>query len=140
MLGTSRLTKELINKHDTCFNLQIGKPILPAEIATYEKPSDLAAYLRSRSYALEANIPPKPVEKKAVKQTEIDAPSELSLMLAELEAIREKSFLFSASDFECYLADYEDIPNLIQRRLSAPSVRVQARTSTKTSLTRISSI
>jgi predicted GNAT family N-acyltransferase len=93
--------------------LQIGKPILPAEIATYEKPADLAAYLRSRSYALEANIPPKPVEKKAVKQAEIDAPSELSLMLGELEAIREKSFLFSASDFECYLADYEDIPNLI---------------------------
>ena len=113
MLGTARLTKELINKHDTCFNLQIGKPILPAEIATYEKPADLAAYLRSRSYALEANIPLKPVEKKAVKQAEIDAPSELSLMLAELEAIREKSFLFSASDFECYLADYEDIPNLI---------------------------
>ena len=71
------------------------------------------AYLRSRSYALEANIPPKPVEKKAVKQAEIDAPSELSLMLAELDAIREKSFLFSASDFECYLADYEDVPNLI---------------------------
>ena len=113
MLGTSRLTKELINKHDKCFNLQIGKPILPSEIATYEKPADLAAYLRSRSYALEANIPPKPVEKRAVKQAEIDAPRELSLMLAELEAIREKSFLFSASDFECYLADYEDIPNLI---------------------------
>jgi putative hemolysin len=113
MVGTSRLTKELINKQGKCFNLQIGKPILLAEIATYEKPSDLAAYLRSRSYALEANIPAKLMEKKEVKQTEIDAPRELSLMLAELEAIREKSFLFSASDFECYLADYEDIPNLI---------------------------
>ena len=113
MLGTSRLTKELINKHDTCFNLQIGKPILPAEIATYEKPVDLAAYLRSRSYALEANIPTKAVEKKEAKQTEIDTPSDLSLMLSELDAIREKAFLFSASDFDCYLADYEDIPNLM---------------------------
>ena len=113
MVGTSRLTKELINKHDRCFNLQIGKPILPAEVATYEKPADLAAYLRSRSYALEANVPAKPVEKKEVKQAEIDAPSDLSLMLSELEAIREKAFLFSASDFECYLADYEDIPNLM---------------------------
>ena len=113
MLGTARLTKELINKHDQCFNLQIGKPILPAEVALYDKPADLAAYLRSRSYALEANIPAKSVEKKEVKQDEIDAPADLSLMLAELDAIREKSFLYSASDYDCYLADYEDIPNLM---------------------------
>ena len=113
MLGTARLTKELINKHDTCFNLQIGKPILPSEVAQYENPKELAAYLRSRSYALEANIPAKAVEKKEVKQVEIDAPTDLSLMLAELESIREKSFLYSTVNFDCYLADYEDIPNIM---------------------------
>ena len=113
MLGTARLTKELINKHDKCFNLQIGKPILPAEIELYENPKDLAAYLRSRSYALEANIPAQPAGKKEVKQAEIDAPTDVSLMLKELEIIREKSFLYAASDYECYLADYEDIPNLM---------------------------
>ena len=113
MLGTARLTKELINKHDTCFNLQIGKPILPAEIELYQNPKDLAAYLRSRSYALEANIPAKPAEKKEVKQAEIDTPTDLSLMLKELDTIREKSFLYSSSDYECFLADYEDIPNLM---------------------------
>ena len=113
MLGTARLTKELINKHDKCFNLQIGKPIPPAEIELYDNPKELAAYLRSRSYALEANIPAKPVGKKEVRQVEIDAPTDLSLMLKELDAIREKSFLYSSSDYECYLADYEDIPNLM---------------------------
>ena len=113
MLGTARLTRELANKHDQCFNLQIGKPILPAEITAYEKPADLAAYLRSRSYALEANIPAKTAKKKETKLAEIDAPTDLSLMLSELEAIREKSFLYSASDYDCYLADYEDIPNLM---------------------------
>ncbi len=114
MLGTARLTKELINKHDQCFKLQIGKPILPAEVEAYENPKELAAYLRSRSYALEANIPTAAVEeKKELKMEEIDAPSDLSLMLKELEAIREKSFLYSASDYDCYLADYEDIPNLM---------------------------
>ena len=104
----------LINKHDQCFKLQIGKPILPAEVEAYENPKELAAYLRSRSYALEANIPTAAVEeKKELKMEEIDAPSDLSLMLKELEAIREKSFLYSASDYDCYLADYEDIPNLM---------------------------
>ena len=113
MLGTARLTRELANKHDTCFNLQIGKPILPAEVAIYESPKELAAYLRSRSYALEANIPTKTEDKKEVKQAEIDAPSDLSLMLTELEAIREKSFLYSTANFDCYLTDYEDIPNIM---------------------------
>ena len=113
MLGTARLTRELANKHDTCFNLQIGKPILPAEVALYENPKDLAAYLRSRSYALEANIPSQAVEKKVADLEDIDAPTDLSLMLNELEAIREKAFLYSTSDFDCYLADYEDIPNLM---------------------------
>ena len=113
MLGTSRLTKELINKHDKCFNLQIGKPIMPAEIATYENPADLAAYLRSRSYALEANISAKTAKNKETKLAEIDAPTDLQSMLTELEAIREKAFLYSASDYDCYLADYEDIPNLM---------------------------
>lgn len=113
MMGTARLTRELINKHDTCFNLQIGKPILPNEVAQYESPKELAAYLRSRSYALEANIPAKAMVKKEVKMAEIDSPTDLSLMQAELEAIREKSFLYTSSDYECYLADYEDIPNLM---------------------------
>ena len=113
MLGTARLTRELANKHDTCFNLQIGKPIMPAEVALYENPKELAAYLRCRSYALEANIPTQAVEKKVADLEDIDAPTDLSLMLNELEAIREKAFLYSTSDYDCYLADYEDIPNLM---------------------------
>ena len=113
MLGTARLTRELANKKGTCFNLQIGKPILPAEVEQYDDPKELAAYLRARSYALEANIPAKAVEKKEVKQAEIDVSTELPLMLAELEAIREKSFLYSTANYDCYLADCEDIPNLM---------------------------
>ena len=113
MLGTARLTKELINKHDTRFALQIGKPILPSELEVYDNPKDLAAYLRSRSYALEANIPAKSVKQMPTKQAEIEAPSELQPMLSELDAIREKAFLYSTANYDCYLADYEDIPNLM---------------------------
>ena len=113
MLGTARLTRELANKQGKRFNLQIGKPILPAEVALYENPKELAAYLRSRSYALEANITVKTAEKKEVKQAEIDPPTDLPLMLAELEAIREKSFLYSTANYDCYLADYADIPNIM---------------------------
>ena len=114
MLGTARLTRELANKHDKCIPVQIGKAILPAEIAEYENPKDLAAYLRNRTYALEGNIPESKVEVKDTHLEPIIDSADVADLRAELAAIREKSFLYSASDYECYLADYEDIPNLMR--------------------------
>lgn len=43
----------------------------------------------------------------------IDAPFRASSLARELNAIRDKSLLFATSDFECYLADYEDIPHVM---------------------------
>ena len=113
MLGTGRLTKELINKHDKCFNLQIGKPISPAEIETYEKPADLAAYLRSRSYALEANVKNEKPAAVNEKWAPVEPARDRQLLIQELETIREKGLLFSAATYDCYLADYKEIPNLM---------------------------
>lgn len=113
MLGTARLTRELANKHDTCFNLQIGKPIAPADLAVFEKPVDLAAYLRSRSYALEANLPVKKPAAPPASWPAIEPPLDKQLVIDEFEKIREKAYLFTSSDFECYLADYKDIPNIM---------------------------
>lgn len=110
MLGTARLTRELINKKNTRFNLQIGKPILPEEIALYEKPKDLAAYLRCRSYALEANVPAKETVKKMVSQEPVHAKVEKALVVGELEKLQDH-ILFTAANYDCYLAKYDEIPN-----------------------------
>ena len=56
MLGTARLPRELANKHDQHFSMQIGNVISADEIARYEQPEELAAYLRARTYALEAKL------------------------------------------------------------------------------------
>lgn len=113
MMGTVRLTRELINKHDTCFQFQVGKPITAAEIAQYEKPADLAAYLRSRSYALEANIGKVEHADGVGRWEPLDPPTDTAVLLQELETIREKGWLFSASTFDCFLADYEEIPHFM---------------------------
>lgn len=113
MMGTARLTRELINKHDSNIILEIGKPILPAEVAFYEKPADLAAYLRSRSYALEANIKRGEAPVVNANWAPVEPSRDRQLLVQELDAIREKGFLFSASTYECFLADYADIPNLM---------------------------
>ena len=113
MLGTARLTRELANKHDQNVILQIGRPILPVEVEAYEKPADLAAYLRSRSYALEANINKVQPQAANDKWAPVEPQRDKQLLIQELETIRKKAFLFSAATFECFLADYKDIPNLM---------------------------
>lgn len=113
MLGTARLTRELANKHDQNVILQIGRAILPSELEIYDKPADLAAYLRSRSYALEANIRTPQQSSNANRGVPVEPARDKQLLVQELEAIREKAFLFSTANFECFLAEHDDIPNLM---------------------------
>ena len=124
MLGTARLMRELANKHDTCIPVQIGKPILPAEIEEYEQPRDLAAYLRARTYALEANLK-KPEAPHTVQQEPIAPAKDPALLVEELDKIREKCLLFSSANYECFLTEYTGIPNLIEEiaRLREESFR-----------------
>ncbi|MBP5643597.1 MAG: lysophospholipid acyltransferase family protein [Bacteroidales bacterium] len=112
-LATLRLVKELLNKRNKKIIMKIGKPILPTEVAQYETPQALAAYLKNRSYALQANIPSEIRHFRSRVSDPIDPPYRASTLARELHAIRGKSLLFKTSDFECYLADYEDIPHVM---------------------------
>lgn len=113
MLATVRLVRELLNKRNKKIIMKIGKPILPAEVAQYETPEALAAYLKNRSYALQANITDEKKRFRSRVSDPIDAPFRASSLARELNAIRSKSLLFTTADFECYLADYDDIPHVM---------------------------
>ena len=112
-LATVRLVRELLNKRNKKIVMKIGKPILPAEVAQYETPEALSAYLKNRSYALQANIVDEKKRFRSRVSDPIDAPFRASSLARELLAIREKSLLFTTAGFECYLADYEDIPHVM---------------------------
>ena len=111
--ATVRLVRELLNKRNKKIVMKIGKPILPAEVAQYETPEALSAYLKNRSYALQANIVDEKKPFRSRVSDPIDAPFRASSLARELLAIREKSLLFTTAGFECYLADYEDIPHVM---------------------------
>ena len=113
MLGTARLMRELANKHDSCIPIQIGRPIPATEIAEYEKPDELAAYLRARTYALEANLEKSKPQLKTTVQAPIVEAVAPEIIAAELNRIHDKTFLFNSANYDCYLTDYEDIPNVI---------------------------
>lgn len=114
LLGTVRLVKELLNKRNKKIIMKIGKPILPAEIAQYETPEALAAYLKNRSYALQANISTEAQHIRTRVSDPVDPPFRPSDLARELNAIREESLLFTTADFECYLADYDKIPHVMR--------------------------
>ena len=114
LLGTARLVKEMLNKRNRKITMKIGKPILPAEVAQYETPEALAAYLRSRSYALQANIYSELRKYRSRMSDPIDPPFRPSELARELSAIREESLLYTTAGFECYLADYDKIPHVIR--------------------------
>lgn len=114
LLGTVRLPWELFNKKGKTISIQIGKPIPATELAQFENPKQLAAYLRSRSYALEANLENRAPKYHNEHKEAIALPKKTSILEEELEKIRTKSLLYTANNYECYLTEYKDIPNLIQ--------------------------
>ena len=113
ILGTFRLVKELLNKRNKKLIMKIGKPILQSEVTQYETPEALAAYLKNRSYALQANISQETKKFRSRVSDPIDPPFRPSDLARELRAIRKKSLLFTTADFECYLADYDKIPHVM---------------------------
>ncbi|MGN0033761.1 MAG: lysophospholipid acyltransferase family protein [Candidatus Limimorpha sp.] len=112
-LATLRLVRELLNKRNKKIIMKIGKPMLQSELCQYESPEALSAYLRSRSYALQANIAKDDKKIRTKVYDTIDAPARPSELVRELLNIKDKSLLFSTAGYECYLADYYDIPHVM---------------------------
>lgn len=113
MLGTAMLPRELLNKRNTHIVMKMGKPITPSELEPYTDYKKLAAYLRARSYALEANIHNDDIKCPNTKMEPLPPPLKSNVMVNELNKIRKKSFLFDCAQYECFFADYDDIPNIM---------------------------
>jgi len=112
LLRTLRLPKELLNKRGKIVSVRIGKSISPSEISEYKDLKSLGAYLKARTYALEANIITAPkVEARAL--TPIALPNNRKHLQKEINALPQNCFLFSTGNYVCYLADYKLIPMMM---------------------------
>lgn len=114
-LRTLRLPRELINKQGKTITLRIGKSIPVSDIDMYQDHTELGEYLRSRCYALEANLPEaqKYLNENRLKSVRsILAPLNVGAILQELKSHPE-SLLFEVASFQCYLLDYDQIPTLM---------------------------
>ena len=112
---TIRLPRELLNKRGKTITVSIGKTIPVSDIEMYDSTISLGKYLRSRCYALEANLPQSQTHlsdngQKLVKP--IATPQSIGPILQELKS-QPESLLFETSSFQCYLLDSDMIPMLM---------------------------
>lgn len=116
-LRTLRLPGELTNKVGASFRIAIGKPIKPLEFQKYDTNVSLGKYLKNRVYALEANIPDD--EKTTFQPASetgavpVDKRRDEKLLLKDIESLLPDSLLYEVASYQCFLAEYDRIPNIM---------------------------
>lgn len=117
ILRTVRLPHELSNKKNKKITLSVGMPITGAELLDFASVRELGRYLWSRTYSLEANIGndngSSSSQEGARREQPVEKPMAKEFLRENIEKIADKR-LFEVADYECYLADYKDIPYLMQ--------------------------
>lgn len=116
MLRTINLINEMNKREGKRVTMKIGKPIGISELAKYGDTASLSAYLKSRTYALEANTDAnKPVITRPVCERALPPEPDYVLLQKEIDELKKgSSLLFTVSKYECLLADYDAIPALMQ--------------------------
>lgn len=115
MLRTVNLIKEFNKRENSTITLKIGKPIGISELSKFKDIKSLSSYLRSRTYALEANVQ-RNIEQKILIKNEKPLPAEpdYTLLANEIEEVRKRGgFLFKVSKYECFITETEVIPNIM---------------------------
>lgn len=110
VLRTIRLPGELLNKKGRVVSVRIGRPISPSEINDYKDIKSLGQYLKSRSYALEANVKK---EKGWIADKEIipiALPKNRRALMKEILSLPHNKLLFTTGHYACYLTDSASIP------------------------------
>lgn len=112
-LRTVRLPWELLNKQGQEFHIRFGRAVPPAEAASYATAQELGAYLRNRTYALEADLHQTSEVIPRKSPEAIQAHIDPSILHKELEGL-SSNILHSEGGYTCYLNRYAEIPNIIK--------------------------
>jgi len=113
MLRTARLPGELINKSGKTVPVRIGKLISLNEIAEYKDLQSLGKFLRSRTYALEANVKSEIFRPEEIYSNPIALPKNRRSLVKEINLLSKDKHLFTTGHFSCYLSDSKSIPILM---------------------------
>lgn len=118
LLKTLMLPRQLINKRNSTIQLRIGKLIPCQRLADLENETEMAAYLRLRTYLLsqkkaEASQPVVAEQGADTAETIIDS-IDPALLSAELNVLPEEQMLSEAGNMQVWYAKASQIPWMLQ--------------------------
>ncbi|HIF9274854.1 TPA: lysophospholipid acyltransferase family protein [Photobacterium damselae] len=113
LLGTCMLGRELLNKSGTCLGVAVGDLVKPATLYHYKTIPQVTAYLRMLTYSLEQSIKPRPETLANTYSNTISLPIDSRKLLVDIEHLPEEAKLISQGGMSAYIANVQQIPNLI---------------------------
>ena len=113
LLQTASLPAEVLNKKGNRISVRIGAPVSVAEQQRYTDFKELGDYLRSRTYALAANIEKEDKYKEPSTAIPIAPARQYELAVREVEQLPAKTCLFKINNFAAYFVPYAAVPNLM---------------------------
>jgi len=116
-LRTVRLPAEVFNKKHKTIRIRIGNPVSVKEQNAFTDISTFGRYLRAKTYSLGSVLEVRkffrPRINRNKKPEAIAEPVAKSLILEEIERIREEYTLFSSDQFEVFCTPSTEIPQIM---------------------------
>lgn len=112
LLRTIRLPGELLRLTNTEISLHFGKPVNPSIYGIIKDTKALGSFLKMRSYAIGEDL--KQQENNNITETGapvIDA-IDIEALKTEIDSIRSQCFLFRIEQYECFLEQKSQIPQM----------------------------
>lgn len=118
-LRTARLPSELFNKQGYNVKMRIGKPIPASELNDFESNERLLSYLRAKTYALGSGLEVKKFFNGKTfsinsKPEPIVEEHDVEVLAAEIAAIHNERHIMSEKNYDVYMCNANNIPNIIQ--------------------------
>ncbi len=113
-LRTLSIPSEFFKKENKTIHVRIGKPVYPETLSELSSVERKGKYLRTCLFALKSTNEIKRVKRIYKKPAEIIYPVAPQLIEKEVNDIRSNDLLFEKSDFEVYLTESKNIPNIIR--------------------------
>ena len=99
--------------------IRAGRPVRREDVAAFDHLEQVTRFLRAKVYALGTSIPVRPtlferVRSRAAKEQPLAAAIAPEALAAELASLPDDALQFEQSGFQCFVADYQDMPLMMQ--------------------------
>lgn len=117
-LRTLTIPSEFFKCENKSVNLRIGQPILPLELKEFDNIQKAGRYLRASLFGLGSKVDVRrhfkiPIKSKKIQEPIIEA-IPVNLIQDELDQLKSSdALIFTKSTYEIYLAQSDQIPNII---------------------------